>query len=120
MHALRHLETDWDSYGAAPPTEQSLQRVLDLLNQLASSLGMEFDAPFIAAAPNGSIQLEWECQRKRLEIEVPTDDSAYSYVQVTKSFNPITMKRQPDHYSYDAGVKVSVAGVLELLRWFRT
>ena len=35
---LRHLETDWDSYGAEPPNEVALQLATDLISGCKPSL----------------------------------------------------------------------------------
>ena len=75
---LKGLPPGWDSYGALPPSEQTLDFALLFAAQTCVFLvqgGMPLVAPFMVPTPGAGIQLEWSHQGRHLEIEIPQPDS---------------------------------------------
>lgn len=68
------LPAGWDSYGADPIDSRAIETSTRFLRSLESRYGDIFGErlkPSIAAPlPSGGVQLEWDGERGRLEIEI--------------------------------------------------
>ncbi|MCY2968612.1 MAG: hypothetical protein NT069_34150, partial [Planctomycetota bacterium] len=69
-------EPDWDGYGAAPVSQETLRTTYRLLE----SLPLCFPPPSIGAEPDGQLALEWHHSRRRtLSVSVsPLGDLHYA------------------------------------------
>jgi hypothetical protein len=65
VNALRHLERNWDSYGAPRVNRQSLLEAASLLRELARA---KTPAPSVVPTSDGSVQLEWHTRGIDLEV----------------------------------------------------
>lgn len=65
LEALRHLNKNWDSYGAPRINRQSLTEARSLLRELARS---KTPAPSVVPTSDGSVQLEWHTRGIDLEV----------------------------------------------------
>lgn len=83
---LKHLATlpqNWDSYGAAPISPETISRVRSMLRQILAAGGDNPPLPFIAPASEGTIVLEWKTGRgKELILDVPHGDEPISFLLV--------------------------------------
>lgn len=71
------LDSNWDSYGAAPPTAKALLGAARLATRMAevyASVAGERALPWaVAPLANGGMQLEWRGANGALEIEIDAD-----------------------------------------------
>lgn len=71
---IRKLPNNWDSYNAVRISHEAGIRAIQVLFetfQFISMTSQEQIIPFVAPCPDGGIQLEWEKNRKELEIMIP-------------------------------------------------
>jgi len=85
---------DWDSYGAEPFNKKHLNKVKSFINDLKEDIPQ----PWVVPCLNGSIQLEWNINKKHLEIEI-TEENEIIWL---KSFNKETKKDFKDE-KYETG-----------------
>lgn len=70
---FRKLASDWDSYGAATPSDKTVRWALGFLGEAAGVLmdyGIEPPTPFVVPIPAGGVQFEWTKQGRELELEI--------------------------------------------------
>ncbi len=82
VEELKDLENNWDSYGACPITERSIEKanyIIDLIPRESLSAN-----PCVVPINDGSINLEWTYKNKELELE--TDGKQIIYLKCENSF----------------------------------
>ncbi len=110
LQALSHLEADWDSYGAVPPSPQAIATaygiVLHLWRELADTTATGIEPWTTAPLHNGGIQFEWKGPLGIVETEVGRDGTISLLVE------------QDDEtvYESDPGSNVAVAEVVRRVR----
>ncbi len=71
---LAALPTDWDSYGAAPPSLLALSTARELLlavdEQFGHVVGERVQPYAVAPIADGGIHLEWRGPRAEIEVEI--------------------------------------------------
>jgi len=72
IRELQALETNWDQCGAPPIDPKIILAVLILVNDLSQNQLRNLDIVPIA---NGTLQLEWDCGPRSLEIELESCSS---------------------------------------------
>lgn len=102
---LSRLSVNWDTYGSCPIQPAAIERALKILS-LADRHG--FTAPDIFPVPGGGIQLEWQNEKRELELEILPDATLeYLTVDENKNMEEDRLSAQPDFE------------ILNLLRWFK-
>jgi hypothetical protein len=69
LATIKKLELDWDGYGAVPPSDNIVSKVLSFLNILPKSFAEYLDTEYIYPNPNGTITIEWRHQKNVVSIE---------------------------------------------------
>ena len=82
---LAELSTDWDSYGAAPPSSRAIAMARDLLSAVDARFGHtigERVRPYaVAPIADGGIQLEWRGPYAEIEVEIdPAGQQGYLFI----------------------------------------
>lgn len=77
IDAIRSLRKGWDSYGADPPDEPTLEAGRSLLWSLSEVV--EIPKPHIYPTRSGGIQFEWELDGRYIELEVDSPQTATWY-----------------------------------------
>ena len=68
------LQNNWNSYNAVNISKTTRLRANNFLFELFRLLNFKhivLPKPFVAACPNGSIQFEWDIEKKELEVIIP-------------------------------------------------
>ncbi|MBX7216654.1 MAG: hypothetical protein K1X90_06740 [Candidatus Kapabacteria bacterium] len=65
LHSFRQLEENWDSYGAAKPSEKAISKAINLVKQLDKAGKAVY---FVAPGPNGEIVVELRLGEYSVEI----------------------------------------------------
>jgi len=110
---LAALPTDWDSYGAAPPSLLAVSTARELLlavdEQFGHAVGERVQPYAVAPIAGGGIQLEWRGPRAEIEVEI---DSAgqLGYLVVAKQGGERTFEERDNLVR--AEVVTAVARVL--------
>lgn len=106
---LLGLPDDWDSYGASPPHPIAGERIKELLEYLESE-DLLFKKILIGPLPNGGFQIEWSCNHKDLEIEIP---SSYDFPFLT-----LCIERSNIYdYQYIEGEIWNLTELADLVKW---
>lgn len=72
LNEVLSLLENWDSYGSPAPTQDAANTAMDLLT------GIDIDyfvAPRVVPVSGGGLQLEWQIETRRLELEILSDGS---------------------------------------------
>ena len=69
---LAQLPENWDSYGSRPIRPAAIEQAADILAYLSK---LNLPRPQIFPVPGGGIQLEFQQERRELEIEILPDGS---------------------------------------------
>ena len=78
------LPDNWDSYGAAPISPNTISRVEAALREIFTVAGEDAPLPFIAPANDGTIVLEWKTAEGRgLTLDIAPDDGPMSFLLIT-------------------------------------
>ncbi len=82
---LAELPTNWDSYGAAPPSLLAISMARELLlaidEQFGHAVGERVQPYAVAPIADGGIQLEWRGPRAEIEVEIdPMGQQGYLVV----------------------------------------
>ncbi len=72
------LSSGWDSYGAPPVTREAVNRIVDVLESLATS---DTPTPSVAPTPEGGVQVEWHERGVDLELRSDSDGRLYAFFQ---------------------------------------
>jgi hypothetical protein len=105
LEEFRALEEDWDSYGAAPIPDVSLEAARHLLRAAAAG---ELSKPyFIAPLPRGGVQIEWRGKRNALEIEI-SSQAGMSYLLIKNVDGDRSFDRKENVDLYDVVMAVSL------------
>ena len=75
---LSELPHNWDGYGSPPPSEGACEAAARLISLMES---FPLAAPEIGPASGGTLQMEWACNRRELELHVLADQSV-EYLRV--------------------------------------
>jgi hypothetical protein len=68
LDELSALQTDWDSYGALPPTARAIGVASRLIVEATTRVG---DVPSaVMPFPNGGLQVIWERGQNELQVDV--------------------------------------------------
>lgn len=69
LQELKHLQPNWDSYGAVPISEVAINRALELLADL------QWTGPLPSVAPTapGGVHFEWGGEDEGVEINIRVD-----------------------------------------------
>lgn len=102
LHKLRELPENWDSYASPRIKDVSVKTTADLLIALAK---FEMPKPQIFPVSGGGLQLEWQRNKRELEIEVLPDGSI-EYLKVFEDGEMIEGS-------------IDKANVWQLVKWFR-
>jgi hypothetical protein len=83
---FKKLEKDWNSYGAEPFSEQFLERVKEIVDNLPVSIierGNEISIadPFVVPG-DGGVQLEWQDPITKKELEIEFNDREIGFLKV--------------------------------------
>jgi hypothetical protein len=93
LSAIASLGPGWDSYGAAPPSQNILEGAWTLLCSLAGLV----PKPHIYPARSGGVQLEWELGPKYLEIELTSErEATFFYSDPSSRFETSGQLRQDE------------------------
>ncbi|WP_164103406.1 hypothetical protein [Candidatus Laterigemmans baculatus] len=68
LDRLRELPANWNSYGALPIADASIDYAKEILVALSSFTGIS--RPRIAASPSGFVALSWEWEHDTRELDV--------------------------------------------------
>lgn len=72
LYEVLSLPENWDSYGSPAPTQDAANTAMDLLT------GIDIDyfvAPRVVPISGGGLQLEWQVETRRLELEILSNGS---------------------------------------------
>ena len=84
--SLLELESDWDSYGSAPPSFHSVVYALTLVHQVGHGL----PEPAVTALAGGGVALIWASEQGKLEIEIEgAGQGGYFFVDRQGNEEPI-------------------------------
>lgn len=72
------LPTDWDSYGAPPPSQNALDTALIILINL-SSMDARYRLPALGATPQEGVVIEWHDNVEDLEINIDRNGRLSAY-----------------------------------------
>ena len=72
LERLSQLPRNWDSYGAEPVKAEVLGLSMRLLGSLDIS---NLSVPHVSAGSAGTVVLEWQADRRKLELEILGQDS---------------------------------------------
>jgi hypothetical protein len=80
LSELRQLQSDWDSYGAVPPTSAALMMAERFISSTFQSpwhslFGLRLEPTSIGARADGGILIEWQGPRGILELHIEPDSS---------------------------------------------
>ena len=78
LNTLLSLPKNWDSYGAPPITREAVDRVVAVLESLASSIT---PTPSVGPTPEGGVQVEWHERGVDLELRSDSDGRLYAFFQ---------------------------------------
>ncbi len=78
---LTQLPENWDSYGSRPIQPSAIEQAADLLALLSR---LDLPRPEIFPVPGGGIQIEFQQDRRELEIEILPNGST-GYLQVAET-----------------------------------
>ena len=78
LNKLLSLPKNWDSYGAQPITRDAVDRVVAVLDSLASS---STPTPSVGPTPEGGVQIEWHERGIDLELRSDSDGRLYAFFQ---------------------------------------
>jgi hypothetical protein len=73
------LPANWDSYGSPPLSETARQNAVQLL---ASIEYEDFPAPCIVPISGGGLQIEWQYNRRELELEIVAGSPEVLFLKV--------------------------------------
>jgi hypothetical protein len=83
LDQLARLPENWDSYGGARPSKDSIRAARSLLLALSARGGLpcgrDVNPSHIAPLPIGGVQLEWGSATMDIEVEV-SPDGAFAYL----------------------------------------
>ena len=79
LNAFLALPPGWNSYGASPIREESVETTWRLLSCV---LEPRMPLPYVVPLPTGGVQLEWHTERIDLEIEIEGPDRMAVYYQL--------------------------------------
>lgn len=74
INELTKLQKNWNSYNAKKISKSTCLRIITFLDNLIELINyrrLSLLSPFVVPCPNGSIQLEWENNKKELEVIIP-------------------------------------------------
>jgi hypothetical protein len=77
---LRQLPKNWDSYGAPRISKEAIEKGKSILTVM-TSIGFP-ERFFVAPAPDGGIQIEWNLPRKELILEIPRTGKPVRYLLI--------------------------------------
>ncbi len=80
---LAHLERDWDSYGADPPTPHAMSTAKTMIRRTAKHLGGRGVPYEIMPIADGGISLEWRYPTIELGLNA-CPEGGWSYLLVEK------------------------------------
>ncbi len=78
LDAMRHLEENWDGYGAAAPLANLIdlaQEFTSLIEAMLKKSTMAADVLHVSPTRVGGILIDWEDQRRQHEIEISPEGS---------------------------------------------
>jgi hypothetical protein len=67
LNAASALPANWDSYGARPVNQRTLEHALQILTRIMND---SFPAPEILATSHGGIQFLWNARKRELKVAV--------------------------------------------------
>lgn len=70
--SLRSLETNWDTYGAVPPSKENIYRAIELVYKADKNL---LPLYFVAPGPNGEVVVEFRHGNREAAAYFNTDGS---------------------------------------------
>ena len=105
LDCLKTLEPNWDSYGALPIDEKSIQAAREFIARLPPST---WGVTAVNPTPNGGVQFEWEAGSRSLELEF----EAPSTIRYLKSDDEAKIEEED---SFDIG---DIQRAVSLLQWF--
>lgn len=106
LQELAQLSPDWDEEGAMAPSAVALMKAAGMVITAATST---LHAPvFIAPLPDGSLQVEWTDESKRLELVIDVDGSLSADLIIDID-GP-----EPRYEAYDSVDESKVLGIVSL------
>jgi hypothetical protein len=83
LDLLLSLPDNWDSYGAAPISPNTISRVEAALREIFMVVGEDTPLPFVAPANDGTIVLEWKtAEGRELTLDIPPDGGPMSFLLI--------------------------------------
>jgi len=78
LQSFLNLTDNWDGYGAVPPSEQAIDEVTRLLNNLPSQWALRLHSDGLTPTPYGTITLDWAVGADYVNVEVGDNQWAYT------------------------------------------
>lgn len=78
---LRHLKSNWDSYGAVPVSEKAIVNAYYFVLKMVSDDSFIFKRPIVSPGPNGGILLKWRWKNRELLNWFLAEEQGYVYLE---------------------------------------
>jgi len=80
---LARLPHNWDSYGAAPISQNAIEKTKLILREILAVSGKDCPLPFIGPSPDGGVGLEWTVPSgKELILDIPPSEEPLTFLLV--------------------------------------
>lgn len=80
---LTQREDNWDGYDSKKPTQSTLDRAVDIMEEFFDSItskGYSWLRPFISSDEDGNVTVEWSEEKRRLHIQIGENEAEYIQV----------------------------------------
>ena len=80
---LTQREDNWDGYDSKKPTQSTLDRAVDIMEEFFDSItskGYSWFRPFISSDEDGNVTVEWSEEKRRLHIQIGENEAEYIQV----------------------------------------